>query len=590
MALTIPALCGKLPKGIQGSNYQGMAEENANATDQAAEGQLEEQYFKTLQGLEEGQMISGTVVQISSDNVFVDVGYKSEGKIPIGEFRVIPAVGEQVQVVLVRKESRDGSIAVSKARADEKIFWRNLRKAHAEKLPIEGKITAQVKGGYNVDLGSGVSGFLPLSKTDVYRVNNVEEYIGLQSKFALERLFSNGKVNIVLSRRAWLEEEYKRRREEFFSKTQIGDEVEGRVKSFTSFGAFIDLGGFDGLLHINDMSWGHVNTPKDKVTLGDTIHLKVINLDPENQRINLSLKHFTEDPWNSFEEKFQSGDVVRGKVTKLTDFGAFIELSEGIEGLAHISEFSWVKRVRHPREVLHVGDAVDVKVLDYDVTQGKVSLGLKQVHANPWSDIDDRFPVGMRIKRTVKNLAPFGAFFEVEEGIDGLLHLDDFSWTKHYKAPGELLKEGDEVEVMVIGIDKETQRIRLGLKQLDEDPWKSLQKAFPRGSVIEGVVTRSADFGVFVKVQGDIEGLVATKSLYDSRNETLEDVMATFKEGAVVKVVVLEVNPSRQKLGLSRVDLMRRVHDEEMSKYLHSEESSDKVTLGDLLKDKLSDS
>jgi len=567
-----------------------MAEENANATDQAAEGQLEEQYFKTLQGLEEGQMISGTVVQISSDNVFVDVGYKSEGKIPIGEFRVIPAVGEQVQVVLVRKESRDGSIAVSKARADEKIFWRNLRKAHAEKLPIEGKITAQVKGGYNVDLGSGVSGFLPLSKTDVYRVNNVEEYIGLQSKFALERLFSNGKVNIVLSRRAWLEEEYKRRREEFFSKTQIGDEVEGRVKSFTSFGAFIDLGGFDGLLHINDMSWGHVNTPKDKVTLGDSIHLKVINLDPENQRINLSLKHFTEDPWNSFEEKFQSGDVVRGKVTKLTDFGAFIELSEGIEGLAHISEFSWVKRVRHPREVLHVGDAVDVKVLDYDVTQGKVSLGLKQVHANPWSDIDDRFPVGMRIKRTVKNLAPFGAFFEVEEGIDGLLHLDDFSWTKHYKAPGELLKEGDEVEVMVIGIDKETQRIRLGLKQLDEDPWKSLQKAFPRGSVIEGVVTRSADFGVFVKVQGDIEGLVATKSLYDSRNETLEDVMATFKEGAVVKVVVLEVNPSRQKLGLSRVDLMRRVHDEEMSKYLHSEESSDKVTLGDLLKDKLSDS
>jgi small subunit ribosomal protein S1 len=567
-----------------------MAQENANATDQAAEGQLEEQYFKTLQGLEEGQMISGTVVQVSTDNVFVDVGYKSEGKIPIGEFQVVPAVGEQVQVVLVRKESRDGSIAVSKARADEKIFWRNLRKAHAEKLPIEGKIVAQVKGGYNVDLGSGVSGFLPLSKTDVYRVNNVEEYIGLQSKFALERLFSNGKVNIVLSRRAWLEGEYKRRREEFFSKTQIGDEVEGRVKSFTSFGAFIDLGGFDGLLHINDMSWGHVNTPKDKVTLGDMIHLKVINLDPENQRINLSLKHFTEDPWNSFEEKFQGGDVVRGKVTKLTDFGAFIELDEGIEGLAHISEFSWVKRVRHPREVLHVGDAVDVKILDYDVTQGKVSLGLKQVHANPWSDIDDRFPVGMRIKRIVKNLAPFGAFFEVEEGIDGLLHLDDFSWTKHFKAPGELLKEGDEIEVMVIGIDKEAQRIRLGLKQLDEDPWKSLQKAFPRGAVIEGVVTRSADFGVFVKVQGDIEGLVATKSLYDPRNETLEEVMATLKEGAVVKVVVLEVNPSRQKLGLSRVDLMRKVHDEEMSKYLHSEESSDTVTLGDLLKDKLSDS
>ncbi len=565
-----------------------MAEENA--LDQSAEGALEEQYFKTLQGLEEGQMINGTVVQIGPDNVFVDVGYKSEGKIPIGEFKTLPKIGEQVAVVLVRKESRDGSIAVSKAKADEKIFWRNLRKAHAEKQPVEGRIVAQIKGGYSVDLGGGVSGFLPLSKTDVYRVNNVEEYIGLESKFALERLFSNGKVNIVLSRRAWLEEEYKRRREEFFAKTQIGDEVEGKVKSFTSFGAFVDLGGFDGLLHINDMSWGHVNTPKEKVNLGDTIRLKVINLDPENQRINLSLKHFTEDPWNRFEEKYQSGDVVHGKVTKLTDFGAFIELEEGIEGLAHISEFSWVKRVRHPREVLHVGDSVDVKILEYDVTQGKVSLGLKQVHANPWSDIDSRFPVGMRIRRKVKNLAAFGAFFEIEEGIDGLLHLDDFSWTKHLKHPSEALKEGDEVEVMVIGIDKEAQRIRLGLKQLDEDPWKSLQKAFPRGSVIEGTVTRTADFGVFVKVQGDIEGLIANKSLYDSRNETLEEVLASLKPGDPIKAVVIEVNPSRQKLALSRVDLVRRTHEEELSKYLHSEGASDKVTLGDLLKDKLSDS
>jgi small subunit ribosomal protein S1 len=577
-------------KGFHGSNWRDMSDENANAIDQMAEGQLEEQYFKSLQGLEEGQMITGTVVQISSDNVFVDIGYKSEGKIPISEFQTLPKTGEQVQVVLVRKESRDGSIAVSKARADEKIFWRNLRKAHAEKLPVDGKIVRQVKGGYSVDMGSGVTGFLPLSKTDVYRVNNVEEYIGVESKFAIERLFSNGKVNIVLSRRAWLEEEYKRRREEFFAKTQIGDEIEGRVKSFTSFGAFIDLGGFDGLLHINDMSWGHVNTPKEKVTLGDKIRLKVINLDPENQRINLSLKHFSEDPWNRFEEKFQSGDVVHGTVTKLTDFGAFIELEEGIEGLAHISEFSWVRRVRHPREVLHVGDSVDVKILDYDVTQGKVSLGLKQVHANPWSDIDARFPVGMRIRRTVKNLAAFGAFFEIEEGIDGLLHLDDFSWTKHYKAPSEVLKEGDEVEVMVIGIDKEAQRIRLGLKQLDEDPWRSLHKAFPRGSVIEGVVTRTADFGVFVKVQGDIEGLIPNKSLYDARNETLEEVLASLKEGEPIKVVVIEVNPSRQKLGLSRVDYIRRVHDEEMSKYLQSEGASDKVTLGDLLKDKLSDS
>ncbi len=440
-------------------------------------------------------------------------------------------------------------------------------------------------------MGSGVTGFLPLSKTDVYRVNNVEEYVGVESKFAIERLFSNGKVNIVLSRRAWLEEEYKRKREEFFAKTQIGDEVEGRVKSFTSFGAFIDLGGFDGLLHINDMSWGHVNTPKEKVTLGDKIRLKVINLDPENQRINLSLKHFTEDPWNRFEEKFQSGDVVHGTVTKLTDFGAFIELEEGIEGLAHISEFSWVRRVRHPREVLHVGDSVDVKILDYDVTQGKVSLGLKQVHANPWSDIDARFPVGMRIRRKVKNLAAFGAFFEVEEGIDGLLHLDDFSWTKHHKHPSEVLKEGDEVEVMVIGIDKESQRIRLGLKQLDEDPWRSLQKAFPRGQRHRG--RGHADGGLRRVRQGAGRHRGA-----DRQQEPLRRAQRDARGGPGLpqgranrsRSVVIEVNPSRQKLGLSRVDFIRRVHDEEMSKYLQSEGASDKVTLGDLLKDKLSDS
>ena len=570
-----------------------MADENANALEQTAEGALEEQYFKTLQGLEEGQMINGTVVQISTDNVFVDVGYKSEGKIPIGEFQTLPKIGEQVSVVLVRKESRDGSIAVSKAKADEKIFWRNLRKAHAEKLPVDGKIVAQVKGGYNVDLGSGVSGFLPLSKTDVYRVNNVEEYVGLQSKFALERLFSNGKVNIVLSRRAWLEEEYKRRREEFFSKTQIGDEVEGKVKSFTSFGAFIDLGGFDGLLHINDMSWGHVNTPKEYVKLGDTIQLKVISLDPENQRINLCLKHFTEDPWNRFEEK----------------------LPERRRRARHGHQAHGLRRLhrarrghRRPRPHLRVllgqagppaaRDAARrrlgrVMILEYDVTQGKVSLGLKQVHDNPWSDIDARYPVGMRITRKVKNLAASGAFFELEEGIDGFLHLDDFSWTKHLKHPvggseggrrgrghGHRERQGSAAH------PARAQAARRG-------PVEEPSARPSRGAASSRALSpASTDFGVFVKVQGDIEGLIATKSLYDSpQRDPRRGPRVASRTATRSRRWSIEVNPARQKLALSIVDFIRRIAATRRCRsIMQSEGTGDTVTLGDLLKDKLSDS
>jgi small subunit ribosomal protein S1 len=415
---------------------------------------------------------------------------------------------------------------------------------------------------------------------------DLEQHVGKTYQFMVERLYSNGKVNIILSRRAWMELESEKNRAVFFKERQIGDEVEGTVKSFTSFGAFIDLGGFDGLLHINDMSWGHVTSPKEVVQLGQKMSFKLIRLEPEANRINLSLKHFREDPWSTFEEKFQLDDVVKGKVTKLTNFGAFIELEEGIEGLAHISELSWVKRIRHPKEILKVGDEVDVKILAYDVSQGKVSLGFKQVHPNPWSDLDSRFPIGMRIKRKIKNLSNFGAFFELEEGIDGLLHLDDFSWTKKYKHPSELLKEGEEIEIMVIDIDKENQKIKLGLKQLSEDPWKSLKKAFKPGSVIEGTISGKAEFGVFVKVQGGIEGLISNNNLYNPTTENLEEVKSSLKEEEPIKVVVLDVNTSKQKLSLSRKDYFKQMHQKELERYIHDESQEETVTLGDLIKDK----
>ena len=550
------------------------------------ESNLQEQYVQSLQPIEEGQMIPGKVIEVDNDYVYVDVGYKSEGKIPIAEFDTKPGLGETVYVILIRKEGREGQVIVSKRKADEKIFWKDLRKAFDEHLPVQGTIDKKIKGGYEVDLGNEIRAFLPLSKVDIKRPSENSDYVGTKSSFYIDRLYAKGKTNIVVSRRDWLEQDIKKRREEFFSKTKIGDTVEGMVKSFTSFGAFVDLGGFDGLLHINDMSWGHVTRPKDFVKMGEQISLKVIRLEPEENRINLSLKHFSEDPWNHFEEKYHIGDVVKGRVTKLADFGAFIEIEEGIEGLAHISELSWVRKVKHPKEVLKVGDVVETKILNYDVPQGKLSLGLKQVLPNPWDDIDQRYPVGMRMTRKVVRSSPYALFFELEEGIEGVLHADDMSWTKKIRNATSFAKIDDEVEVMVIGIDKERGKIQLGTKQLSEDPWDSVAKAFPKGSVIEGEITNITDFGLFVKVQSGIEGLIHKVNIVDDRVEPLETAMAKYKVGDKVQAVVIEISPAKQKLSLSLKDYVRRVQREEMDKYIHDDSREDTVSLGDIIKDR----
>jgi len=550
---------------------------------------LREEYLQSLAQVAEGQMVPGQIVEVDSEFVYVDVGLKSEGKIPIEEFEESPTIGETVYVILLNRESRRGEVVVSKKKADEKLFWKNLRIAFDQREPVPGTIAKRIKGGFEVDLGNGVTAFLPLSKTDMFRVSDTAEYVGLKSSFLVERLYHHSKVNIVVNRRQWLEQENSRRREEFFQNTEIGDEVEGVVKTFTSFGAFIDLGGFDGLLHINDMSWGHLNSPKEIVSLGDEIRVKVIRLDPEEKKINLSLKHFSEDPWTHFEDHYQAGDVVKGKVTKLTDFGAFVEIEEGIEGLAHISELSWVKKIRHPKELLQVNDIVETKILSYDIQQSKLSLGLKQVLPNPWDDIDKRYPVGMRLKRQVKNITNFGVFLEIEEGIDGLLHLDDMSWTKRPKHPSALYNEGDEIEVMVIDIDKQNQRIKLGVKQLTEDPWRSLSKAFPRGSVIEGEITGITDFGFFVKVQGEIEGLVNKSNLFDPGTESIDDVLERYKVGDTIKAVVTDVNVDKQKLALSLREYTRQVQQETMVHYIHDDSEEEKTTLADFIKDKNKD-
>jgi len=548
--------------------------------------QLQEQYLKSLEGLEEGDLVDGHVIQVTGDFIFVDVGYKSEGKIPIIEFGDNPPkVGDVVSVILVKKETHSGEIVVSKKRADEKIYWRTVTNAFRDHLTVEGTIDKEIKGGFEVNIGHGLRGFLPASKADVQRVEKGDKLIGLKSQFYLERLYSEKKVNIVLNRRKWMEEDIEKRREAFFQNTQIGDTVKGEVKSFTSFGAFIDLGGFDGLLHINDMSWGHVTRPKDFVKKGQEIELKVIRMEPEERRINLSLKHFTADPWSTFEDRYHIGDVVHGKVTKLTDYGAFIEIEEGIEGLAHISEFSWVRKVRKPEEMLKVGDLVECMILNYDLQAGKVSLGLKQVQENPWDQVSEKYPVGMRVTRKVVKLTAAGAFVELEEGIDGFLHADDISWTKHVKNIASELEVGQEIEVMVIESDSQDRNIRLGIKQLSEDPWQSFAKAFRVGSTVDGTVSSVTDFGVFVKVQGDIEGLIKKQDLSEDKDEPYDDALKRFQAGQAVKALVVDLNPERQKLGLSIRDLVRRQQREEISRFMQ-DDTKEGYTLGDLLKEK----
>jgi small subunit ribosomal protein S1 len=547
--------------------------------------QLQEEYLKSLEQLEEGQLVDGVVIQVTEDQVFVDVGYKSEGKIPIAEFAEIPNVGDTVSVILVAKENRHGEVIVSKQKADVKIFWKNLRQAFQEHGTVEGTIEKVVKGGFDVNLGDSVHAFLPISQSDAQKVDKPEKFLGMKTRFYVERLYSDGKVNIVVNRRKWLEEDIDRKRNEFFESTQIGADVTGVVKSFTSFGAFIDLGGFDGLLHINDMSWGHVTRPKDFVKKGQEIHLKVIRIDPAEKRINLSLKHFTDDPWVRFEEKYHVNDIVKGKVTKLTDFGAFIELEEGIEGLAHISEFSWIKKIQKAEDLLHIGDEVECMILGYDIQAGRVSLGLKQVTANPWSDIEEKYPVGARLTRKVVKITNVGAFIELEEGIDGFLHGDDISWTRKIKHPGSELAVGQEIEIMVIAVDKENRNIRVGIKQLSEDPWQKFAETYKPGSLVEGEISSITDFGIFVKVPGGIEGLIHKSNLSENRDDNPDEALKKYQAGDKIKAVVLEVQPAKQKVAFSIRDYQKKVQRDELSRYMAAEESDDSTfTLGDALK------
>ena len=584
--LTINDVCAIIINKIKSKGFamEKEVEKNVSQGSESIYTQLEASINK-MEPVEDGANVTGIVVQVTEDTVFVDVNCKSEGKIPVTEFAgELPKVGEEITVYLVSQFGKNGPV-VSKQKADEKRLWEEFKVAAEKNTPVDGTISSVTKGGYMVNLGGGISAFLPISQADAQKVEKEDKLVGVKSKFYVVRLYSqNGKRNVVVNRRKYLEEQINVNRDKFFETVKIGDSVKGTVKSFTSFGAFIDLGGFDGLLHINDMSWGHVTRPKDFVKKGQEIELKVIRLDPEGKRINLSLKHFAEDPWVHFEEKYHVNDIVGGKVTKLTEFGAFIELEEGIEGLAHISEFSWTKKISKPSDMVKEGDEVQCMILGYDIQAGRVSLGLKQVTANPWDTLSEKYPVGTKVSGKVVKITNSGAFVQLEEGIDAFLAGEDLSWTKKIKHPGSEIKVDQTLDVVVTECDVENHRIRVGVKQLTDNPWKAFAAEYKVGGTLEGEVTSINDFGIFVKAPNGIEGLVNKANLSDDREVPFEEAVKKYNVGDKVNVYVVSIDVEKERVAFSVKEYKKAQDRAEISQCMSSSNDDGAYTIGDSLK------
>jgi small subunit ribosomal protein S1 len=529
----------------------------------------------------EGEVVQGIVLRVDPEHVVVDVGSKSEGVIPTWEFadedgiaRI--AVGQTVEVLVEQAENEDGLIVLSKEKADKLRVWDQLSAAYENSEVVEGVITGRVKGGLSVNL-KGVKAFLPGSQVDLRPVRNLDRMIGESHRFKIIK-FNKRRGNIVLSRRALLETERQSLRQRTLEILQEGLVVEGIVKNITDYGAFIDLGGIDGLLHITDMSWGRIAHPSELFQVGDQVRVRVLKFDPESERVSLGLKQTQPDPWGDVGSRYPIGLRIRGKVVSLADYGAFVELEPGIEGLIHISEMSWTKRVKHPSKVVAIGDEVDVIVLDVDEGNRKISLGLKQTEPNPWTLLEERYPPGTRVKGQVRNVTNFGVFVGIEEGIDGLIHVSDISWTQKIKDPKELFKKGDEVEAVVLKIDIDSEKFSLGLKQLQRNPWDDVPSKYPVGSRIRGKVTSIADFGVFVELEEGIEGLVYASEVA----KDVDDHRQVVKVGDEVEALVVRVDSAEQKVALS----MRAIQEREERaaiKRVAQQSSTEKATLGDLL-------
>ncbi|RMH39745.1 MAG: 30S ribosomal protein S1 [Deltaproteobacteria bacterium] len=537
----------------------------------------------------EGEIVKGTVIDVSKDFAIVDVGYKSEGQIPIDEFREADGAvhvkpGDEVEVFFEARENDAGMCVLSKEKADRLKVWDEISAACERDELIEGTITQRVKGGLNVTIRGGVKAFLPGSQVDLRPVRNLDAFIGQTFQFKVIK-FNKKRGNIVLSRRVLLEKERAALKESTLERLKEGQIVEGIVKNLTEYGAFIDLGGIDGLLHITDMSWGRVNHPSELFQVGDHVRVKVLKFNPETERVSLGLKQISEDPWTRAHEKYLPGTVVRGKVVSLKDYGAFIELEEGIEGLVHVSEMSWTRRVKHPSKIVNVGDVVEAVVLDVDVVNKRVSLGMKQLEPNPYEQLVKKYPPGSVVKGKVRNIADFGVFVEIEEGIDGLVHISDMSWTQRVKHPSELFQKGDEVEAVLQEInmeDDDKPKISLSIKALSPDPWSRIPQEYPVGKVFDAKVLKVLDFGAFVQLEEGVEGLVHVSEISEERVEDPRDVL---QPGQTVKVQVISVDPLERKIGLSIRSAER--HAEMADAQGYAPGTTGGATLGDVFKDKL---
>jgi small subunit ribosomal protein S1 len=543
-------------------------------------------YEESLKTLEEGQILRGIVVDITPDHVTVDVGYKSEGQIPMQEFlkrdkKLDVKIGDRIDVLLEKKESEEGLLTLSKEKADKIKVWKDISRSCREGEVIEGEIVGKVKGGLSVDIGR-IQAFLPGSQIDLKPVRNLDALVGQRLRFKVIK-FNRKRNNIVLSRRVLLDEERRQLREETLKVLKEGDVVEGVVKNLTDYGAFIDLGGMDGLLHITDISWGRIGHPSEKLSIGDRIKVKVLHFDREKEKVSLGLKQAIPDPWETVPRRYPVGSRLKGKVINVTDYGVFIELEDGVEGLVHISELTWNKKMKHPSKVARIGDTVEVMVLDCDPAKRRISLGMKQIEPNPWALIEEKYPVGTKVVGRVKTVTDFGIFIGFDEGVDGLVHVSEISWTKKIKHPNELYKKGQEVEAVVLNIDRRNERFSLGIKQLSPDPWRDVARRYRKGEVVSGKVTNVTDFGAFVELEEGIEGLVHVSEISREKVEKPSDAL---KVGDTVSAMVLHIDPHDRRIGLSIKGLKERAEKAEIEKYI-SNQGSAAPSLGELIQEEM---
>ncbi|MEY4483003.1 MAG: ribosomal protein [Verrucomicrobiota bacterium] len=499
--------------------------------------------FRTLH---EGSIVKGRILEIKPQIVLVDIGYKSEGAIPHSEFEDEDIqVGDEIEVLLEKLENDEGMVVLSKEKAAHKQNWDKIYRVFLDGGLVKGKVKSVVKGGLMVNVG--VEAFLPGSQIDIIPPRDLNEYVGKVYEFKIVKV-NDERKNVVLSRREVIEAERAEHRQKFLDSVKPGDKVEGIVKNITDFGVFVDLNGMDGLLHITDMTWGRLNHPSELVAIGQKVNVQILEVNREKERVSLGLKQMLSNPWESIEGRFPVGQKVTGTVTKLVAYGAFVEVEEGVEGLIHVSELSWTKRIARPSDVLTVGQKIEAQVLGINKEERKISLGVRQLEGNPWDNIDGRFPLGTKMKGKVRNLTAYGAFVELEEGIDGMIHVSDLSWTRKINHPSEILKKGQEVEATILEIDKANQRISLGIKQLETDPWSEIDTRFKVGDLVKGRVAKIASFGAFVELEDDIDGLVHISQLSEDHVAKVKDVLNV---GDEVEARVIKVDKVERRIGLS---------------------------------------